>query len=75
MSEKKELSFEENLTNLEEIVRKLESGETPLDEAIKEFNKAMQLAKVCDDKLKQAEEIITKIVNEDGTLSEFKIEE
>ena len=33
-TEEKELSFEESLENLEEIVKKLESGEVPLDDAI-----------------------------------------
>lgn len=75
MAEKKELSFEENLEKLETIVKKLESGEVPLDDAINEFNEAMKLAKKCDEKLKTAEEAITKIVNSDGSLSDFKIEE
>lgn len=75
MTKEKELSFEESLTQLEEIVKKLESGDVPLDDAIKEFNKAMTLAKSCDDKLKTAEEAITKIVNSDGSLSDFKVEE
>ena len=74
-TEEKELTFEESLKNLEEIVKKLETGEAPLDDAIREFNKAMQLAKSCDEKLKSAEEAITKIVNPDGSLSDFKIEE
>ncbi len=74
-TEEKELSFEESLENLEEIVKKLESGEVPLDDAINEFNKAMTLAKNCDEKLKVAEEAITKIVNPDGSLSDFKVEE
>lgn len=71
MAEKKEKSFEENLVNLEEIVKKLESGDTPLDDAIKDFNEAMNLAKLCDEKLKNAEESLAKIVKEDGTLEEF----
>lgn len=75
MKDNKEKSFENNLEKLEEIVKKLESGEVPLDDAINEFNEAMKLAKLCDDKLKKAEESITKIVNSDGTLSDFKIEE
>jgi exodeoxyribonuclease VII small subunit len=73
--EKKEISFEESLANLETIVKKLESGEVPLDDAIKEFNKAMELAKVCDAKLKKAEASITKIVKDDGSLEDFKLEE
>lgn len=77
MVEKKEteLSFEESLTNLEEIVKKLEVGDVPLDEAIEQFNKAMKLAKLCDEKLKNAEEAISKLVNKDGEVVDFKIEE
>ena len=75
MEEKKELSFEENLQKLEEIVKKLESGEVPLDQAIREFTKAMELARVCDEKLKSAEEAITKLVDKDGKVVDFKVEE
>lgn len=75
MAVKKELNFEESLEKLEEIVKKLESGEVPLDDAIKEFNEAMMLAKNCDQKLKNAEEAITKIVNADGSIEDFKVEE
>lgn len=75
MAEKKEVSFEDNLNKLEEIVKKLESGEVPLDDAIKEFNEAMKLAKACDDKLKNAEEAITKLVKDNKELVDFKIEE
>lgn len=74
-TEKKEASFEENLEKLESIVKKLESGEVPLDDAIKEFTEAMNLSKTCDEKLKNAEEAITKLVNSDGSLEEFKVEE
>lgn len=73
--EEKELSFEESLNNLEEIVKKLETGEVPLDDAINEFNKAMKLAKSCDDKLKSAEEAITKLVSDTGEIKNFKIED
>ena len=75
MAEKKELTFEENLDKLESIVKKLESGETPLDEAIDQFTEAMKLVEVCDKKLRTAEEKITKIVNKDGNLEDFNVEE
>ena len=74
-NEKKELSFEENLEKLEEIVKKLENGDVPLDDAIKEFNEAMELAKKCDEKLKSAEEAITKIVNNDDSVDDFEVKE
>lgn len=74
-NEKKELSFEEDLEKLEEIVKKLENGDVPLDDAIKEFNEAMVLAKKCDEKLKSAEEAITKIVNNDDSVDDFEVKE
>ncbi|MBQ2909459.1 MAG: exodeoxyribonuclease VII small subunit [Bacilli bacterium] len=73
--EEQELTFEENLEKLESIVKKLESGEVPLDNAIAEFTEAMKLAKLCDEKLKTAEEAITKLVNKDGTVNDFQVEE
>ena len=69
------LSFEESLEKLEEIVTKLESGEVPLDDAIDEFNKAMQLVKICNDKLNAAEESIAKIVKENGDVTDFNQDE
>ena len=74
-SEEKELSFEENLEKLEGIVKKLESGEVPLDDAIEKFHEAMKISEACDKKLKTAEEQISKIVAKDGTLEDFEISE
>lgn len=71
----KELNFEESLNELEKIVKDLETGNVPLDDAINKFNEAMKLAKTCDDKLKTAEESVNKILSEDGTLKDFKVEE
>ncbi len=73
--EEKELSFEESLEKLEEIVKKLETGDVPLDDAINEFNEAIKLSKLCDDKLKKAEEAITKVVKENGEIVDFQVEE
>lgn len=72
---KREASFEEDLEQLETIVKGLESGNVPLDDAIDQFNQAMKLANKCSKKLKNAEESINKILNEDGTLSDFVIPE
>ncbi len=74
MEAKKELSFEENLEKLEIIVKKLENGDIPLDDAINEFNEAMKIAKICDTKLKNAEDSLNKIVKEDGSIENFNIE-
>lgn len=68
-------TFEEDLLKLETIVKKLENGDVPLDDAIKEFQEAMNLAKKCDEKLKNAEECVQKILNEDGTITDFQVED
>ena len=73
--EEKEKTFEKNLENLEKIVKDLESGNIPLDDAIEKFTEAMKLAKLCDNKLKNAEEKLNSILNKDGKLEEFSIEE
>lgn len=75
MMEKKEISFEESLNQLEKIVKDLENGDVPLDDAIEKFNTAMKLASSCNEKLKNAEESINKILNKKGELEDFKIKE
>lgn len=69
------LTFEESLEKLEEIVNKLENGDVPLDDAIEEFKKAMDLVKICNDKLNTAEESIAKIVQENGEIIDFNLSE
>ena len=71
MSEK---TFEENMAELQSIVEKLENGDTNLDDAIEEFQRAMDLIKSCDSKLKEAENTITKIVDENSDVIDFNNE-
>ncbi len=68
----KEKTFEENLKELESIVKELESGNVPLEDAIKKYTEAMELAKSCSNKLNDATEKVNKILAEDGSLKEFK---
>lgn len=66
-----EKSFEDNLKELEEIAKNLESGNLNLDEAIKEFEKGMALSKKCTEKLDEAEKKINILVqDENGNLTE-----
>ena len=69
------MSFEDNLKELEEIVANLEKGDVPLDDAIEEFKKAMDLVKACDDKLKDAQDTIAKIVKDNGEIADFDVEQ
>lgn len=72
---KNEVNFEENIKKLEEIVRELESGNVALDDALNKFNEAYKLSRECDDKLKEVSDSLNKVLNKDGNLEEFKIEE
>lgn len=57
----KDLSFEEALLQLENIVRELESGRIKLDDAVKAYEKAVALKQLCENKLKAAQLKIEKI--------------
>lgn len=70
-----EKTFEQALEELEAIVKELEMGNAPLDEAIKKYTLAMNLAKVCNEKLDNATKSVNKILEENGKLEDFKIEE
>jgi len=73
--EKNKLTFEENLEKLEEIVKELENGNVPLDEAISKFNEGMILANDCNETLEKATLTVKKLLDKDGNLEDFKIEE
>ncbi|GEM_PF-331642 len=63
---KKEPAFEESFRQLEDIVRKLETGGLPLDESVSLFEEAMRLAKACNARLDGAELRITQITLQQG---------
>lgn len=57
-----DLTFEAAMKALEETVRKLESGELPLNEAIERYKQAMQLVQYCRTQLDRAELEIEQLV-------------
>lgn len=73
--EKKTKSFEESLEELENIVKGLENGNIPLDEAIDKFNEGMKLANTCNKILENANETIVKALDKDGSLKDFEVSE
>ena len=66
MNKDKENSFEKNLQKLELIVEKLDSGEIGLEESVKLYEEGMKIKKICDNKLKDIEMQIKKIMIEDN---------
>jgi exodeoxyribonuclease VII small subunit len=65
-AKKDELTFEQALARLEEIVARLESGEEGLDEAIALFEEGTKLSRLCQEKLSQAQMKIEKLVESAG---------
>lgn len=59
----KEQKYETAMKQLEEIVRKMESGELDIDSLSKELKTAQGLIKLCKDKLTKTEEEINKIMH------------
>ena len=65
-----ELSFEAALKRLEEIVRRLESGEAPLDESIRLYAEGDALKQQCEARLQAAQAQIERIeLGRDGSPS------
>jgi len=58
-------SFETSLRELEQIVTRLESGELPLEEALNEFERGIQLAKTSQQTLQQAEQRVKILLSDD----------
>lgn len=64
----KELSFEQALAALEQIVDDLEKGDVPLDQSIRIYERGEALKAHCDKLLKTAEAKVEKIrLARDGT--------
>lgn len=73
--QKQELTFEEAMTKLEQIVEKLEEGDVPLEKAIAYYEEGMKLSKFCSDKLTDVQKQMTQYLNEQGQLEPFDIVE
>ena len=65
------MTFEESMKQLEKIVEDLESGDLPLDKALKKFEEGVRLSKFCSDKLEETEKKITLLLKDpEGNLQE-----
>ncbi len=63
-----EMSFEESLMELENIVERLERGQLSLDESLLLFDKGIRLVKECDTMLKNAQQRVDKLIEENNGL-------
>lgn len=74
MSDKKTINLEKSLADLEALVEELESGDLPLDKAMKKFEQGITLTRNCQTALKEAEqkvEILLQSAGGETSLKEF----
>ncbi len=63
---KADMTFEQAMERLEEIVSILESGKSSLDDSLKLFEEGTKLTAFCSESLKTAEQKIIKLTGENG---------
>ncbi len=72
----KKKTFEQALEELESIVREMESGDLPLEEAVKKYESGIKQSKYCLDLLDRTEKKITKLtLDNSGNLIKKSIDD
>lgn len=68
-------NYESAMERMEAITEQLEAGEPTLEEAIKLYTEGLEIAKLCNDKLNEADEKIKIISEKNGLLEEEEFDE
>ena len=68
------MKFEEAMTQLEETVKRLESGEASLEESMELFEKGIKLSRVCQKLLGDAQLKVTQLIAESDKEVQFDTE-
>ena len=76
MAASKSFNLEKSLTDLENLVEELESGDLPLEKAMKKFEDGVKLTRSCQAALKEAEQKVEILLESAGgeDLEEFEVE-
>ena len=77
MSSTKKFNLEKSLADLEDLVEELESGDLPLEKALKKFEEGIKLTRGCQAALKEAEQKVEILLNSAGgeDLEDFVVDE
>lgn len=73
-----EIKFEKALERLEKIVEELETGNIPLEDALKKYEEGVKLSRTCSEKLSQAEkkiQVLTKTLDGSFKREDFESDE
>jgi exodeoxyribonuclease VII small subunit len=75
MAKKAQVSFEEALSRLEEIVRTMEDGRMTLDDTAKLYEEGTRLAALCKSRLNLMRKKVTMLAEENGALKEVDFDD
>jgi exodeoxyribonuclease VII small subunit len=78
MTTKKNINLEKSIADLETLVDELESGDLPLEKAMKKFEEGIKLTRQCQAALKEAEQKVEVLVQSAGgeeALEAFDLED
>jgi len=77
MAAAKKINLEKSLADLEQLVEELESGDLPLDKAMKKFEEGIRLTRGCQAALKDAEQKVQILLKSAGgdELEDFEVTE
>ena len=77
MSSTKKFNLEKSLADLEDLVEELESGDLPLEKAMKKFEEGIKLTRGCQTALKEAEQKVEILLKSAGgaELEDFEVED
>ena len=67
-SRKQKADFETALSELEAVVERLEDGDLPLEQAVKEWEKGMKLRESCQKILQKAEQKVDVLMKKGGEI-------
>lgn len=65
-TEDKLVDFEKSLAELENLIEKMESGETSLEQSLKMFEQGISLTKDCQSALEMAEQKVQQLIEKNG---------
>lgn len=70
MVDKKEISFEAAIAELQSVVDRLEAGQVALEESLALYERGIALVKICNERLDAAEQRVRTVRPESGEVTE-----
>ena len=71
MAKRKTPNFEQALNELEELVERMEQGESSLEDSLKDFERGIKLTRSCQTALTEAEQKVEILLKKGGTPVDF----